>query len=165
MRVFKDLISGDEFFSDSFPHQLIFDDAVIEAKAKYVTKGAEVVNIATDEEEEEQEGETVIDIQDKFGLNEIMGWSRAEFMQWAKAYLGKVVAKLNENGQAERVPVFKRGATQAIKLIASKWSEMQLFCGEKMDYEGALCFAYQKEQEDEGPTFLFLKDGLKEMKY
>ena len=42
---------------------------------------------------------------------------------------------------------------------------MQLFVGEKMDYEGAFCFAYQKEQEDEGPTFLFFKDGLKEMKY
>ena len=42
------------------------EGACIEAKAKYVTKGAEVVNIATDEEEEAAEGETVVDIQDKF---------------------------------------------------------------------------------------------------
>jgi len=53
MRVFIDYISGDEFFSDSYPHQLIFNESCIEAKAKYVTKGAEKVNIATDEEEEE----------------------------------------------------------------------------------------------------------------
>ena len=67
MKVFKDHISGDEFFSDSFPHEFIMEGACIEAKAKYVTKGAEVVNIATDEEEEEAgEGETVVDIQDKF---------------------------------------------------------------------------------------------------
>ena len=53
MRVFTDLISGDEFFSDSFPHQVTMNGACIEAMAKYVTKGAEVVNLATDEEEEE----------------------------------------------------------------------------------------------------------------
>ena len=98
MRVFKDVISNDEFFSDSFPHELLFEDACIQAKAKYVTKGAETVNIATDEEEEEQEGETVIDIQDKFMLNEIQGWSKAEFMTWAKGYLKKVVAHLNGSG-------------------------------------------------------------------
>ena len=34
-----------------------------------------------------------------------------------------------------------------------------------MDYEGAFCFAYQKEQTDEGPTFLFFADGLKGVKY
>ena len=66
MKVFKDLVSGDEFFSDSFPHEVIMNGAIIEARAKYVTKGQETVNIATDEEEEAQEGETVVDIQDKF---------------------------------------------------------------------------------------------------
>ena len=98
MKVFKDVISGDEFFSDSFPHEIVFEGAGIQAMAKYVTKGAETVNIATDEEEEEQEGETVIDIQDKFQLNEIQGWSKAEFMSWAKGYLKKVVAHLNGTG-------------------------------------------------------------------
>ena len=39
MRVFTDYISGDEFFSDSFPHEVIFEGACIEAKARYVTKG------------------------------------------------------------------------------------------------------------------------------
>ena len=165
MRVFTDMISGDEFFSDSFPHTLEFNDAGIEARAKYITKGAETVMIATDEEEEEQEGETVVDIQDKFQLNEVQGWSKAEFIQWAKAYMPKVVAKLTENGNEERVPGFKKGAAAMVKFIASKWDEMQIFVGDKMDYEGAMCFAYQKNQEDDGPTFLFFKDGLKEMKY
>lgn len=141
MRVFTDYISGDEFFSDSFPHVLLFDDACIEAKAKYITKGAETVLLATDEEEEAVDGVTVVDIQDKFALNEIQGWSKAEFMSWARGYMGKVLAKLNEVNP-DRVPGFKRGATQLVKLIASNWAEMQLFCGDKMNYDGALCFAY-----------------------
>ena len=164
MRVFTDYISGDEFFSDSFPHEIIFEGACIEAKAKYITKGAETVMIATDEEEEEVEGETVVDIQDKFALNEVQGFSKAEFMTWARGYLAKITARLQESNP-DRVADFKKGATQLVKLIAGNFSDMQLFVGEKMDYEGAFCFAYQKEQTDEGPTFLFFKDGLKEMKY
>ena len=164
MKVYKDHISGDEFFSDSFPHEFTMEGACIEAKAKYVTKGAEVVNIATDEEEEAQEGETVVDIQDKFQLSEVQGFSKAEFMAWARGYLAKITTRLQAD-DPERVPLFKRGATQLVKLIAGQFAEMQLFVGESMDYEGAFCFAYQKEQADEGPTFLFFADGLKGMKY
>lgn len=165
MRVFIDYISGDEFFSDSYPHNMIFNDACIEASAKYVTKGAVQVNLATDEAEEEQEGETVVDIQDAFELNEVQGFSKAEFMTWAKGYLTKTTQKLKDLGKEDRVPGFKSGAVQLVKLIAGKWDEMQLFVGSKMDYNGAFCFSYQKNQEDEGPTFLFFADGLKETKF
>lgn len=41
MKVFKDLISGDELCSDSYPHQLIYDDACLEVKARYVKKGSD----------------------------------------------------------------------------------------------------------------------------
>jgi len=85
-------------------------------------------------------------------------------MAWARGYLQKITTRLQAD-DPERVPLFKRGATQLVKLIAGQFAEMQLFVGEKMDYEGAFCFAYQKEQEDEGPTFLFFADGLKGMKY
>lgn len=167
MRVWKDLISGDEFFSDGFPHEITMNNACIEAKAKYITKGAVDVDIGCrdDEHEEEAEGETVVDIQDKFQLNEVQGFSKKEFMMWAKGYLAKVTAKLTEAGKEDRIPEFKKGATQLVKLIAGKWDEMQLFVGDKMDYEGAMCFSYQKEQDDEGPTFLYFADGLKETKY
>lgn len=165
MKVFIDYISGDEFLSDSFPHSITMNEACIEARAKYVTKGAETVMIATDEEEEEQEGETVVDIVDKFDLQEVQGFTKRDFMLWAKGYLTKVTAKLNDLGKAERVPEFKKGATQIVKLIAGQFDEFQIFAGQKNDFEGAFCFAYQKEQTDEGPTFLFFKDGLREQKF
>jgi len=46
----------------------------------------------------------VVDIQDKFELNEVNGFTKAEFMTWARGYLGKVKAKLTELGKTERVP-------------------------------------------------------------
>lgn len=168
MRVFIDPVSGDEFFSDSFPHTLIFDGTTIEAKAKYVTKGADNFQIAPDGDEsagEDGEGETVIDIVDKFELKEIGGQSKKEFMQWAKLYFGKVTQKLKDQDEADKVPAFKAGATALVKHIVGKFDEFQFFLGSKNDFEGAMCFAYQKEQEDEGPTFLFIKDGLKETKF
>ena len=124
MKVFRDYISGDEFLSDSFPYKFTMEDACIEAKAKYVTKG-----------------ETVIDIQDKFGLSEVNGFSKAEFMSWARGYLPKITTRLQAENP-ERVLIFKRGATKLIKLIANKFAKMQLFVGKKMDQEGAFCFAY-----------------------
>ena len=143
------------------------NDAVIEAKAKYITKGKETVLIATDQEEEDDGtgGQTVVDIQDKFEMNEVNNFTKAEFMTWARGYLGKVKAKLTELGKTERIPEFQKGATEFIKFVAGRFEEFQIFAGRKNDFEGAFCFSYQKEQSDEGPTFLFLADGLKQVKY
>ena len=41
---------------------------------------------------------------------------------------------------------------------------MQVFSGQNCQYDGALAFAYQKNQEDEGPTFLYFADGMEVMK-
>ena len=46
MKVWIDLFSGDEMVSDSYKHKLIFNDACLEVKAKFVTKGSDNVKIA-----------------------------------------------------------------------------------------------------------------------
>jgi len=125
MRVFKDLISGDEMFSDSYPHTLIYDEAIIEAKARYTKKGSDFVAIASDDvNDDEGEGETVVDIVDAFSLSEIGSYTKKDFMTWAKNYLKATVAELTKKGKEDRVPGFKKGATEAVKFIASKWDEM-----------------------------------------
>ena len=40
MKVWKDLLSGDEFVSDSYPNTLIFEDACLEVKSRLLTKKA-----------------------------------------------------------------------------------------------------------------------------
>ena len=88
-------------------------------------------------------------------------------MLWAKSYLKAVEEKMKENGKDERIPDFKKGATALFKFIIGKFDEMQIFAGRNgfsIDPVTALCFAFQEEQEDEGPTFLFFADGLEEEK-
>lgn len=46
MKVFKDVITGDEMVSDSYPQKLVFNDAILEVKSRLVTKGAEDFGIA-----------------------------------------------------------------------------------------------------------------------
>ena len=164
VKVFSDLISGDEMVSDSYPHQLVYENAVMEVKAKYTTKGSDAIAIASDDVmDDDEQGETVVDIVDSFQLNEI-NLSKKEVMVWAKGYLTAVTTKLKETNP-DRIPDFKKGSTAALKLILSKHDEFQIFTGKSVEMDGALAFAYQKEQEDEGPTFLYFIDGMKGEKF
>ena len=40
MKVWKDILSGDEMVSDSYPHKLTFEDACLEVKSRLLTKKA-----------------------------------------------------------------------------------------------------------------------------
>ena len=165
MKVFKCLLTGDEMFSDSYPHTEAFDGSVWEVKAKYITKKNEQFAIAADDElDEDAGGETVVNIVDAFHLNEIE-LSKKDFMATIKLFLKTVSDRLEADGKGDRVADFKKGATAAVKLIVGQYKEFQIFTGESFSTEGSLAFAYQKEQTDEGPTFLFFKDFLKEEKF
>jgi len=71
---------------------------------------------------------------------------------------------LKENGKEDRVPAFKKESTEMFKYIISKHDEFQFYTGKSVNMTGSLAFSYQKEQEDEGPTFLFFADALKIVK-
>jgi hypothetical protein len=166
MKVWIDLISGDEMVSDSYPHSVTFDGAGLEVKARYRTKGIDQIAIASDDViEDDGTGETVVDIVDYFKYNEIAGFQKKDFMAWVKGYLAKVTDKLKASGKEARVDGFKKGATELVKFVISKWDEMQVFAGPKYDMDAGLCFAWQKEQSDEGPTFLYFLDGMREEKF
>lgn len=40
MKVWKDIITGDEMVSDSYPHQLTFEEACLEVKSRLINKNA-----------------------------------------------------------------------------------------------------------------------------
>jgi hypothetical protein len=52
-----------------------------------------------------------------------------------------------------------------VKHILEKFDEVQIFVGENYDMDAGLAYAYQKEQDDAGPTFFFFLDGLRLEKY
>ena len=46
MKVWRDILSGDEMVSDSYKYTTSFDDACLEIKSKLVTKGNEDYGIS-----------------------------------------------------------------------------------------------------------------------
>ena len=79
MRVWKDIISGDEMVTDAFPITYLHDECALEAKARFVTKKEnDDCGIAANTEEGEEEAAvaddktvTVIDVVDALRLQEI----------------------------------------------------------------------------------------------
>lgn len=171
MRVWKDIISGDEMVSDSFPYTEVFDGAGLEVKGKFVSKREnEDFGLAANTEEGEDTSAvddktiTVIDVADSLRLQEI-SLDKKSFMAYIKGYLKAIKEKLEAAGKADRVAPFQKGATELVKLLVSKWDEVQVWTGDSGNWEAGLAYCYQKEQTDEGPTFYYFLDGLKQEKY
>ena len=164
MKVWIDIFSGDEMVSDSYKMTLCMNDACLEVAAKYETKGNDNIAIASDDVvDDDGEGVTVINIVEAHKLEECT-LTQKDFMAIIKPYMKRVVAHLKENGKEDRVDGFKKGATEMIKFIVSKFDEMQIFTGAGFDTEAGLAFSYTKDGESE-PTFMFFNDGYKEEKY
>jgi hypothetical protein len=171
MRVWKDIISGDEMVSDSFPYSEAFDGACLEVKAQFVTKKEnEDFGLKANTEEGEDESAvddktvTVIDVVDSLRLAEI-SLDKKGFMAYIKGYLKAIKEKLEASGKADRVAPFQKGATELVKYLVSKWDEVQIWTGESGNWDAGFGYSLMKEDSDSGPTFFYFLDGLKQEKY
>jgi len=113
---------------------------------------------------EESGVEKVLDVQYNANLTET-SFSKAEFMTFIKAYLKKLKTYLEENGKADRVDTFMKGAQDFIKFVVSKFDDWQFFTGASESLDGGIILAYWEDESATGPVFYFFKDGLKEEKY
>ena len=162
MLLYKDILSGDEMLSDSY--DIKETEIFLEVAGKWVTTGDEQVDIGANasaeepEEELESTSKKVVDLVDAFRLQET-SWDKKGFMGYIKGYMKSVADKLPE----DRKEKFMAEAPAAVKELLGRFSELQFFTGESMDLEGSMAYAYYKEGATD-PTFLYFKDGLKEVK-
>eukprot|EP00850_Spirogloea_muscicola_P004546 SM000019S05090 [mRNA] locus=s19:842825:844388:- [translate_table: standard] len=167
MLIYEDLISGDELLSDSFQLTEVQDGIFYEVDGKWVVQGPISVDIGANASAEgggEDEGVDdqavrVVDIVDTFRLQEQPPFDKKSFMGYLKGYIQKLTPLL----PADRQDEFKAKVQPAAKYLVGKLSDLQFFVGESMNLEGSMAFAYYKEGASE-PTFLYFKDGLKEVK-
>ena len=173
VKVYIDVITGDEMVSDAYPTKEIFDGAGLEVQARYITKGQEDGGIAMNLGEDEEKGpdtntglpagETVIDIVDRFDLKETK-YDQKSFQAYAKLYLNKIKKHLQEKGKADRIPGFQKGSLEMVKMILKNFDDFQFFTGSSMDDEAALAFCTYPEGKTE-PIFYFFLDGLEGKQY
>jgi hypothetical protein len=177
MKIFKDVITGDEMTSDTFQMTVEYDDAIYRVPSKNRPKddlgdvdigcGNAFGNPEGGEENAPAQGgvEMVLDVVANHDLKQV-NMSKKEFMAYIKDYFKKIIAYLEEHDQKDRVEGFKKGAQAFIKFIVPKFDEVELYTGangENDDGEivGGVCISYWEDDSAPGPIFYFFKDGLK----
>jgi hypothetical protein len=121
------------------------------------------LTLADEEDEDETEGVTVINVVHAHNLQETQ-LTKKDFMALVKPFLKRTTEWLKEHGKEDRVAGFQSGATEMVKFIVGKFDEMQIFTGPSFDTEASLAFAYTKDGETD-PTFMFFHDAMKLEKF
>ena len=176
MKIFKDVITGDEMLSDTFQMTVEYEDAIYKVPSKNRPKDdLGDVDVGCGDAFTKQEGEEepsapqgvemVLDVIANSELKQV-NMSKKEFMAYIKDYFKKIIAYLEENGKKDRVDGFKKGAQAFIKFIVPKFDDIELYTGangENDDGEivGGICISYWEDETAKGPMFYFFQDGLK----
>jgi len=173
MKVYKDIVSGDELFMDTYPMELLHD-AVYKVEGKYISRnkvGGFVLEGANASAEEADEGtddndtESGLDIVLNNRLTETGFKDKKAYLTYLKDYMKRIVGKLEEEGSKD-IETFKAGSNAFIKEKLSQYKDMQFFQGETMDPDAMAGILLHEDKADgnEAPFFYFFKHGLLEEK-
>ena len=81
-----------------------------------------------------------------------------EFDAWAAMHTKEALESILHH----RVGAFKKGSSELSKFISDNFDKFKVFSGPSGNKQGSLAFAYEKDPESGGLTFLFFFDGLRE---
>merc|ERR1712083_1109796 len=171
MKIYKDVFSGDELFSDTYPMKLV-DDCLYEVYGKHVQRKIgddfDIGGNASAEEAgegTEEATESGVDLVLNHRLVETGFGKKADYMNYLKDYMKRVVAYLESNNKADQVDGFKKNINGVMKSLLGKFSDLQFYTGENMDPKGMIVLVDYKEYNgEERPCVMFFKHGLEEEK-
>ncbi|KAI4464377.1 translationally controlled tumor protein-related [Holotrichia oblita] len=172
MRIYKDIFTGDEMFSDTYKMKLV-DEVVYEVYGKLIQRTQGGVEIAgfNPSAEEADEGtdeavESGVDVVLNHRLQEtfIFG-DKKSYTAYLKDYMKKLVAKLEQTAP-DQVEVFKTNMNKVMKDILGRFKELQFFMGESLEEDGMIALLEYREIDGESvPVVMFFKHGLIEEKF
>jgi len=171
MKIFKDVFSGDELFSDTYPMKLV-DDCMYEVYGKHETRteGDIVLEGSNASAEEADEGTDAsstsgVDIILNHRLIETGFGSKKDYLVYLKDYMKRVVKHLEDNNRGGEVESFKKNINNYVKDMLGHFKDLQFYCGESMDNEAMIVVLDYKEYKgEERPVLLAFKHGLDEEK-
>jgi len=168
MIIFKDLITGDEILSDSYPIKEV-GGVLLEAEGAMITIGGETFNTgANASAEEADEGledskQQVINIKHSFNLTETQ-FDKKSYMTHIKGYMKGVKKALEDNGApAEDIAAFEKGAQAQAKRILGSFKDYEFLIGESMNPDGMVILLNYRE-DGVTPFVTVWKHGLKQEK-
>merc|ERR1712228_639205 len=171
MKIYEDVFSGDEMFSDTYPIKLV-ENCLYEITGKHISRTQDDVKLegANASAEEAEEGtdaasESGIDIVLNHRLCETGFGSKKDYTTYLKDYMKKVVKYLEENDMKDQVDGFKANITTVMKSLLGKYKDLQFYTGESMDPDAMiLMLEYRDVDGEEKPILMAFKHGLREVK-
>jgi len=172
MRIYKDKLTGDEMFSDTYKIKLV-DDVIYEVYGKHVSRKSDDVQLsgANPSAEDADEGtdeavESGVDIVLNHRLVESFAFpDKKSYTLYLKDYMKTLIPKL-EKEAPDQVDVFKNNINKVMKDILSRFKDLQFFTGESMEIEGLVGLMEYRDIDGESvPVMMFLKHGLDEEKF
>lgn len=173
MIIYKDLITGDEMFSDSSKIKLV-DDCIFEVYCRHVTR--KEGDVILDGANPSAEGEDCDDGADPTvvsGLDLVLnqrlvetGFSKSDYKNYLKTYTKSLQEKWKElEWSDEKIAAAKGKITDAAKVFLKKLDDVQFFLGESTNPDGMVgLLEYREENGGEVPVMMFFKHGLDEEK-
>ncbi|KAI8326195.1 translationally controlled tumor-associated [Martensiomyces pterosporus] len=163
MLLFKDILTGDELFSDAYPLTESGGAYEVDCAMIQVGAGGDIdigANASAEEAAEELEDgvETVNNVIYSFRLSQT-SFDKKSYMTYIKGYLKELAAKLKETNP-ERVEAFQKEAQDLVKKIVKNIGDYEFYVGESMDPDGMVALLNYRE-DGITPYFTFFKDGVK----
>uniref|UniRef100_A0A8C7SKZ5 Translationally-controlled tumor protein homolog n=1 Tax=Oncorhynchus mykiss TaxID=8022 RepID=A0A8C7SKZ5_ONCMY len=145
MIIYKDIITGDELFTEVYKITEVCDGMLYEVQGKLTSRSEDVdgaligANASAEGGDEGSEASTVsgVDIVLNSKLQETSAYNKKAYQSYIKGYMKAVKAKLEEQG-SKRVQAFMAGAPAAVKMILGNLDKYQFFTGESMNCDGAI---------------------------
>merc|ERR1712045_440480 len=171
MKIYEDVFTGDEMFSDTYPIKLV-ENCLWELTGKHISRTQDDIQLegSNASAEEADEGtdaasESGVDIVLNHRLVETGFGSKKDYTVYLKDYMKKVVKYLEDNDRGAEVEEFKKNINGVMKELLGKFKDLQFFTGESMEAEAMILIMDYKDYEgEERPVIMAFKHGLEEEK-
>ncbi|KAI6648797.1 hypothetical protein LOD99_7059 [Oopsacas minuta] len=168
MFIYKDIVSGDEMFTNSYPTKFL-DDALIEIEGKPLTVSSAIDDSLIGGNASAEGGAEALLDSSKTGIDfviasnlQILAMTKPDFKVYIKAYMVKIIERLKANAP-DRIPIFKTAANNFITKVLASFNEWEFYVGSSINPEGSVGFLNYREDQVT-PYMVFFQDGFKSEK-
>ncbi|XP_060944441.1 translationally-controlled tumor protein homolog [Limanda limanda] len=170
MIVYKDILTGDEMFSDAFPIKEVKDGFMYEVEGKNVCRTEQIddnllgANPSAEDMVEGNDANTAsgVDIILNHKLQRT-AFDKKQYLSYIKDYMKELKTKV-EKDHPERVDAFTKGMGPVVVSLTKNIKNFEFFTGESMNPDGMVGLLDYRE-DGITPYMLFFKDGLEVEKF
>merc|ERR1712051_546637 len=148
MKIYKDVFSGDELFSDTYPMKLV-DDCLYEVYGKHISRTEGDIQLeGSNASAEGADGDEGGDSSTVSGVDLVLNHRLTETgFGSLKDYMKKVIKYLEENDRTSEVDTFKNNINKVMKELLGKFKDLQFFTGESMDADAMILIMDYKDYQ------------------